>query len=117
VKTSLPSIEQHFIGKAPEVKTIYNKLKRGVTRLGKWSEAPKKTSIHFNRKTAFAGIATRKEFLLLTIKANNDIPSPRIHLREQASANRWHLVTKLSRPSDVDAEILSWLRNAYELSA
>jgi hypothetical protein len=42
-------------------------------------EEPKKTSIHLVNKTAFAGIATRKEVLILTLKAANAVKSPRVH--------------------------------------
>jgi hypothetical protein len=81
-----------------------------------FKEDPKKTSIHLTRRTAFAGIATRKDALILTIKSAADIRSPRIVKREQASANRWHLEVRLDDPAQVDRELKSWLRDAMQLS-
>jgi hypothetical protein len=78
-------------------------------------EEPKKTSIHLARNTAFAGVATQRAALILTLKASADITSPRIRKHEQASANRWHLDLRLEKPSDVDADLRSWLRAAYAL--
>jgi hypothetical protein len=111
------SVEQHFTGKDPKVRVLYDLLLAAVRPFGEVAEDPKKTSIHLNRRTAFAGVATRKEAIVLTIKANRDIASPRVLKREQASANRWHLEVKLAAPADVDRELTSWLAEAYELSA
>jgi hypothetical protein len=33
------------------------------------------------------------------------------------SANRWHLDVKLAVAGDIDAELLAWLRAAYDLAA
>jgi hypothetical protein len=111
------SVEQHFEGRSPHVREIYDRILAAARESGLVEEDPKKTSIHLNRRTAFAGIQTRREFLILTLKAQNDINSPRISRREQASANRWHHEIKLHAPADVDAEVKNWLAAAYDLSA
>ena len=82
------TVAQHFDGKAKVVRAIYDRLLKTVGKFGKFEEDPKKTSIHLNRRIAFAGIATRKESLVLTLKASADKPSPRVRRREQASASR-----------------------------
>lgn len=111
------SIEQHFAGKSPNVRAVYNRLVATVGKFGECTEDPKKTSIHLNRRTAFAGVATRKETLILTIKASREIASSRIFKSEQVSVNRWHHEVKLAKPSEIDRELTSWLKEAYELSA
>ena len=80
------------------------------------TEDPKKTSIHLLRHAAFAGVATRRSALILTLKSAADIRSPRIQKREQASANRWHLEIRLQKPADVDRQLTTCLRAAYELA-
>ena len=110
-------VKAHFDGKAAVVRDIYCRILEAVSAFGTFEEDPKKTSIHLNRRTAFAGIATRKDSLLLTIKASADIPSPRIRKHERASANRWHLEVLLTSPDDVDEELTKWLAAAYELAA
>jgi Domain of unknown function (DUF5655) len=112
-----PSVQQHFDGRSTNVRATYDRLLEVVGSFGEFTEDPKKTSIHLNRRTAFAGVAARKESLNLTIKSAQDIASPRVHKHERASANRWHLEVTLSSPADVDAELTSWLQEAYELSA
>jgi molybdate-binding protein len=110
------TIEQHFAGKEPQVRKIYDALLRASRVLGPFEEDPKKTSIHLARKSAFAGVATRKDNIILTIKAASDIKDPRVINRQQASANRWHLDIRLREAKDVDAQLERWLKEAYELA-
>ena len=112
-----PSIASHFDGRAPSVRTTYERIVAAARSFGPVEEDPKKTSIHLNRKSAFAGVATRKDALLLTLKSAHDIDSPRVGKHEQASKSRWHLEVRLTDPTQVDAELVGWLRAGYEISA
>lgn len=111
-----PSVDQHFAGKSTSVRATYDRLKQAASTFGDFAEDPKKTSIHLNRRTAFAGVATRKDAIRLTIKADTDLRSRRIVKREQASSHRWHHEVILASPKDVDTELIGWLKRAYELS-
>jgi hypothetical protein len=110
------TVKEHFEKRAPEVKATYAAILKAAKKFGPVKEEAKKTSIHLVRKSAFAGVATRKTALILTLKSDSDIASKRIAKREQASANRWHLEVKLEAPEQVDREVLGWLKKAYELA-
>ena len=110
------TVAHHFVDKEPTVRATYDRLLKEMRKLGKVGEEPKKTSIHLMHTTAFAGVATRKAHLVLTVKSDADIKSARIHKSEKVSAHRYHHEMKLSAPDDVDAELLGWLKGAYELS-
>jgi len=111
------TVKSHFAGKDAAVRQIYDRLLNAMVRFGPVAEEPKKTSIHLTNKTAFAGVATRKSALVLTIKSDRKLSSPRIHKSEQASARRFHHEVKLASPAEVDSELVRWLKDAYELSA
>ena len=111
------SVASHFAGKEPTTRKIYDRLLQTSEKFGAVIEDPKKTSIHLVNKTAFAGVATRKNAIVLTIKSDRKISSPRIHKTEQASARRFHHEVKLTSPAEVDKELTGWLKAAYELSA
>ena len=100
----------------PVQRAIYTQLLSAARAIGPFKEDPKKTSIHLARQTAFAGIATRREALILTLKAAADISSDRILKRERASTNRWHLEVRLTAPTQVDRQLVTWLRQAYDLA-
>ena len=104
------TVKEHFENRTPEVKATYAAILKAAKKLGPVKEEAKKTSIHLVRKSAFAGVATRKSALLLTLKSDSDVASKRIAKREQASAHRWHLEVKLETPEEVDGEIFVWLK-------
>jgi hypothetical protein len=110
------SVDQHFRDRSPNVRETYDALLAVSRRFGRVVEEPKKTSIHLTARTAFAGVATRKTGLILTIKSPTDIQSSRISKHEQASANRWHLEIRLENASQVDGEIERWLEQAFAMS-
>ena len=110
------TVNAHFENRDAVVRQIYDRLLKSARTFGPVVEDPKKTSIHLVNRTAFAGVATRKSAIVLTIKADSDISSPRIHKSEQASARRFHHEVKLTSPADVDSELIGWLKHAYTLS-
>jgi hypothetical protein len=112
----VPTVDALFAKSAPEVRKTYDAIRKASRELGRIVVEPKKTSIHLVRSTAFAGIAARKEALILTVKASAPIRSPRVHRAEQTSANRWHVEFRLTSPAEVDHEVRGWLREAYELA-
>jgi predicted DNA-binding protein (MmcQ/YjbR family) len=112
----MPAVDAHFSGRSPHVLEIYRKIVDASSALGPVEEDPKKTSIHLNRRVAFAGVQTRKDALILTLKSDRKVADRRVHKTEQTSANRWHFEVRLHAPEDVDDQILQWLHASYELA-
>lgn len=116
-KSNPEGVKAHFENKEPAVRKIYDRILKAALKFGPVGEDPKKTSIHLVNQTAFAGVATQKSALVLTIKSDRKVASPRVRRSEQVSAMRFHLEVKLNSPAEVDAELVKWLTHAYELSA
>ena len=110
------TVREHFENRAPEVKATYDAILKAAKRIGPVKEEAKKTSIHLVRKSAFAGVATRKSALILTLKSDSDVANKRVGKRERVSANRWYFEVKLEAPEQVDRELLGWLKRPYELA-
>jgi uncharacterized protein DUF5655 len=110
------TVASHFAKHDPAVLATYRRLLETARAFGPVDEEAKKTSIHLVRRTAFAGVTTRRSALILTLKSANDIRSPRIEKREQASAHRWHVQIRLEKPADVDRQLTGWLNAAYQLA-
>lgn len=111
-----PRVEDHFAGKSPAVRAVYDRLLVSLRKIGPVQEEAKKTSIHLVRSSALAGVEVRKDYLLLNIKSDHPIESPRVTKAEQLSARRFHQRIKLAAPAEVDAELERWLADAYALS-
>lgn len=113
---SLYSVAGHFESKEPDVRRTYEALLSVAKRFGDVGEEPKKTSIHLVARTAFAGVATRRTKLVLTIKSPVEVRNQRVVKSEKLSANRWHFEVHLATPADVDGDVEAWLRSAYQIS-
>ena len=111
------TISQHFEGKDPIVKAIYDRILTESRKFGSVLEEPKKTSIHLVNRSAFAGVATRKNVLVLNLKSAAPIKHKRVSKTEQISAGRFHQEIKLTAPDEVDSLLVGWLKEAYLLSA
>jgi len=110
------SLDSHFSGKEPSVRVLYDRLLSALQKFGKVIEEPRKTSIHLVNVSAFAGVQTRGTYILLNIKADHKIESPRIHKADQISARRFHHRVKISSLGEIDDELIGWLHEAYDLS-
>jgi len=110
------SVSDHFVNKDLSVRALYDQLLALLRTFGPVEEDPKKTSIHLNRKSALAGVETRKDGLLLNIKSDHPIKSPRLEKSEQVSSKRFHHKVRISSPRDFDEELKTWLQEAYVLS-
>jgi hypothetical protein len=110
------TVSSHFQEKGAIVTHIYDRLMQSLKKFGPVTESPKKTSIHLERTTAFAGIYTRQNYLLVHFRTTQPIANRRIHNCEQLSANRYKHSIKLESIQEVDRELLGWLKEAYDLA-
>jgi hypothetical protein len=115
VSESNAGVTHVFAGSAPVVHATYDRLLEVLRSFGPFREDPKKTSIHLVRTTGFAGVHPRKQALILNLRLDHLLDSPRVMKREQVSKNRFHNEIKLEHPAQVDDELTSWLQSAYEL--
>ena len=110
------ALDTLFTDKDPAVRAAYDKVLSSLAKVGPVRDEPKKTSIHMVRDTGFAGAHPKKAWLDLTIRSEKPIKSPRVRAQEQVSKNRWHQDVRLTSPTDVYAEVVSWLKSAYALA-
>ena len=101
--------------KDPSVYATYLQVLKVLRKIGSFTIEPKKTSIHLVKTVGFAGIHPRKSYLYLNVRTAKAINSSRVIKTEQVSKNRYHNEVKLTSPADVDAEVISWLTEAYSL--
>ncbi len=105
----------HLQDKDLIVTKIYKRLIKELQKFGQLKIEPKKTNIHLGNRFGFAGVYTRKNYINLELHLNYELTSERVGKVEQASANRFHHTIKLTNEKDIDKELLTWLKQAYEL--
>lgn len=90
-------------------------LFRELEAVGPYSVQEKKTSIHItNGRGAFLGLHPRKQGLRLNIVLAKALEGPKIAKSERVSANRYHNEVDVKERSDLDAELLGWIAEAYQ---
>lgn len=109
------SVDSHFEDKAPEVKATYDRLLAVLRLFGPVREVPRKTSIHLEKTSGFAGIHPRKKFFNLEFRTNYKISDPRIVKRQRLATRHYEYTVKMQCANDVDDQLLNWLRDAYDL--
>ncbi|HZS47658.1 MAG TPA: DUF5655 domain-containing protein [Blastocatellia bacterium] len=110
------SVADQFKTADPLVRTMYDRLLATLRKFGPVTESPKKTCIHLDNISGFAGVYVRKNYINLVLRTDYKIESPRIAKTEQISKNRFHHTLKLTSESEIDKELSQWLKDAYLLS-
>ena len=109
------SVDQHFRGKNPKLKQIYERLFTWLEELGPLRVDAVKTSINLASKYHFGGIRVRKNYLRLGFLSDEMIQDPRIVRTERIGPKRIGHSVILRGPEDVDDQVMSWLKRAYTL--
>jgi hypothetical protein len=99
----------------PAVRATYERLLIRVRRIGPVTAEQNKTSIHLKSGAAFAGVHPLKSRLDLSIVSAEPITDPRVTKRDRISASRYHNIVAINSPHDIDAQLIEWLKRAYEL--
>jgi hypothetical protein len=114
--TDINSVDHLFEGKAPDLRATFDRLISQLQQFGEIKVSPKQTSIHLEKNSGFAGVHPRKSSFNLEFRTDYKIDDPRITRVQQLSARRFEHTVKLEKESDVDDQLLKWLKDAYELS-
>ena len=109
------TVERHFTRIPPQLRAIYQRLLTRVADFGPFEEVPKQASIHLQRGTVFADIQLRKAYFNLEFNSDYAIDHPRITKQLQLSAHRFAYTIKIESATDIDNQVLKWLKNAYDL--
>src|SRR5207245_1148992 len=99
----------------PAVRATYERLLIRVRRIGPVDAEQNKTTIHLKGRATFADVRPLKSRLDVSIVSDAPITDPRVTKREKLSAARYHNIVSINSPHDIDAQLLDWLKRAYEL--
>ena len=111
-----------FDGK-PEELALYEALLDRLAALGAFSAVVHKTQISLKNRRVFACVSMLRvlpkkqlpsHFLVLTLGLPYPLDSPRIAGKTEAQPRRWTHHIVLGGIDELDAELQTWLRQAYE---
>ena len=102
-----------YAGPKAPLRALHERLHAAISKLGPFEAAPKKAYVSLRRKKQFAtlGPAT-KDQIELGLNAKSLAASPRLKALPPGGMCQYSV--RLSKPGEVDAELLGWVRVAYD---
>ena len=114
--TAAPSpVDGHFQGKPVGLRKIYDVLVKELGKFGPFRADAVKTSINLIHRYHFGSVTIQDEALRLGFVSDVRARSSRIVQTQELGPERVGHSVKIESTSEVDAELLGWLRRAYEL--
>ena len=108
-------VDGHFKGKPASLRRIYNALVKELSKFGTFRADAVKTSINLIHRYHFGSVTVQDEALRLGFVSDVRARSERIVQTQELGLERVGHSVRLESTADVDAELLGWLRRAYEL--
>ena len=114
--------ELFFFDGKPEELALYETLLDRIKALGAFTAIAHKTQISLKNRRVFACVSVFRvlpkrllpaHYIVLTLGLPYPLDSPRIAVKTEAQPGRWTHHIVLAGASELDAELLEWIRQAY----
>ena len=116
-ETSLKEIVDGYYENKSEVqRQIHDKAMKMINKLGEFEIAPKKTYLSLRRKRQFAMLGPASKGRVELGLNMKDIPGTD-RLLEQPAGGMCQYKVFMEDPSEVDDELMGWVKQAYDTSA
>jgi hypothetical protein len=105
-----------YVGAKAGLRPIHDKLMAGITKFGEFEIAPKRTYVSLRRKKQFAmiGPATNTR---VEVGLNMKGLAATERLVEMPPGGMCNYKIKLTSPAEVDAQVVAWIRRAFDGAA
>jgi Domain of unknown function (DUF5655) len=110
-------IDDHFAGKAPIVRTLFDRLVDIVEGFGPVNVYAQKTSIVFQVRVRFARAMPKKHSLDGHFWLKRRADHPRLTKVEHMLRRDWIHWFRLTEPEDLDKNFVKLLKDAYRVGA
>jgi uncharacterized protein DUF5655 len=111
------SLEDHFAGKEPFVREVYDGLVGTLKQFGPVGVFPVKTRIVFQAEVQFAAVMPRKRWLDGYLWLRRQATHPRIRKIEMGIFRDYGHLFRLTRLDDLDEGLIDLLHDAYILGS
>lgn len=106
-------LEHHFAGKPALIRELYDRFSAMVASLGPVRVLPEETRIAFQVRMSFAQVTPRRQWLDGHVVLARRREHPRFRRIDTISAHNHVHVFRISSLDEIDADVRSWLKEAY----
>ncbi len=108
--------ETLFAKRPPELKNLYNIIKKGVDKIGAYREETVLPDvIFFKTKSTFLGVKVKKDHLEVEFFLEKLENVPPVFKYLQTSKNRVVHLVAVDNEDEIDEQLLGWIKRSYEL--
>jgi hypothetical protein len=111
----LGDLDLHFVGTDAAVRRAFDAVLAEVSRLGPVDVLPESTRIALHVRMSFAAFVARRHWLDGHVVLARRVDHPRFRRIEEYSARNVLHAFRLHGPDEVDADVRSWLAEAYQV--
>jgi len=109
-------LNKHFKGKEEIARPLYNKLKAKIKEdIGPFKVESLPCCIHLVSTFTFAAVYALRKEIRIHFTLDHKLESSRIDKFTQMSANRFLYSIDIEDEKEIDEELMSWLKQAYNL--
>ena len=109
--------DDHFVGKDPRVKRVYDALLREVGRFGPVDVSPVRIGIMLKGASTFLAVKPKQKWIDIEFALDEPIEEYPVHKTVQYAKGRWAHFIRLEHPKDVTKKLVGWLKRSYILTA
>ena len=110
------SLDDIFFGKTEKARALYDALFSAISEFGEIDVYVGKYNLTIRRLTTFLSVMVEKDHLTLVFISSEPVDEFPVYQHHQHSAHRFSNVVKVEAFEEIDAQLLRWLRQAWELA-
>ncbi|MCU0489930.1 MAG: DUF5655 domain-containing protein [Anaerolineales bacterium] len=108
-------VDALFSGKKAALRPVYEKILSALQPIGEFTIQPRQAYIGLARKQQFAAVKPSTPARLdLGLRLKDPATSPRLEPAQGVGGGSINYKVSLHSPGEVDAQVVEWLRQAYE---
>jgi hypothetical protein len=109
-------LDEIYVGGKAHMRPIHEKLMKEIDKFGEFEIAPKKGYLSLRRKKQFAMIGPKTN-IRFEVGLNGKDFKKSSRLIEQPKGSMCNYIVNLTDVKEVDPELISWIKSAYEGAA
>lgn len=113
----ITAVETHFENRPAALWTTYQALINEIQTFGPVSVSSVKHAIVLKHIASFAAIKVKKDHLLIEFQLAEKINEFPVYKTVDVSAHRFAHFVKIQSTSEIDSQLINWLKAAYDIMA
>jgi hypothetical protein len=111
------SVEDHLAAASDSVRATFDRLAQVVAELGPYTTVPVKSQVNFRSRTNFMAVKVRSDKLIVEVVLPERNPGPKFTKVNALGATAFAHTAELTRPEDIDDELVEVLATSYALGS